>query len=402
MPLQPFSIKNYNGSLKSFDNHWLNLAQQPSSHASINKNRGITDNLTVPLPDLIEYDATEFCYVMNLPLSQLITFFQHPSKYFAKKQLNLNFDIHSLELDDVEPFEFNSLQSYLLREQLIKAQLNEQTLSAEETEQAVQQCITAATLSGKFPEAITRDKTFESWKLDSESFSQTIQEHNAIVKHEAECTVTLELDNETSQLLIAAHNTRNEVTSDTAVESNNVNKVKVKLSTKLPISDNKLAFYRSSSPKFKDFVTLYFHQCLLNILKSEGQTNSNIELVSALQNITATHGFYFDTKSQKVTQFKYSDVVEPNTQLLKFISQYIIGLQQPLLVNGEIAEKAFKAKIFEQKEFELYWDDPNAMMSIGNDAYIHYFWPECPDYEYVQVQLEHLYAELFNEREQIK
>ena len=426
LPLQPFSIKNYNGRSKSFDNHWLNLARQSSRHSSeVNNSNNTADSFKVPLPDLIAYDAAESCYVMNLPLAQLIAFFQHPSKYFAKKQLNLNFDLYSLELGDVEPFEFDRLQSYLLREQLIKAQLFKEkmskeilpsdeatsTESTESTELAVQQCITAAKLSGKFPEAITRDKTFESWTLDSESFSQTIQEHNAIVQHEEECTVTIVLNSELSTLLIDAHkaNNKNDSTiqksshasAHTTAQCNDVSSVKVKISTKLPISHNKLAFHRSSSPKFKDFITLYFHQCLLSIIKGDEQHKISDELAS-LQAISATHGFYFDTKSQKVTQFKYENVLEPSNTLHTFISQYIAGLQQPLLVNGELAEKAFKAKIFEQEQFELYWDDPNAMMSIGNDAYVHYFWPQCPNYEEVQTPLEHLYAEFFNAREQIK
>jgi len=409
LPLQPFSLKNYQGKVKSFDNHWLHLAQQSvteqTSHKQTPHEQALT--LSIPLPDLLEYDALEACYVMHINLSQLVSFFQHPSKYFAKTQLNLNLEPSALALEDVEPFEFDRLQSYLLREQLIKAQLTPEA-SNEEVTKAVQQCITAAKLSGKFPEAITRDKVFENWTLDSELFSHAIKEHNAVVNQQENCTVTFELDNHTSQLLIEAHHASNENAVSGTVNYNGVaedqhittaeGSVKVRLSTQLPISDNKLVFYRSSSPKFKDFITLYFHQCMVNLAKSE-LSNTSADYLHA---IAATHGFYFDTKSQKVTQFVYRDVLNPKTQLLNCVTQYITGLQQPLLVNGEIAEKAFKAKVFEQTHFEQYWRDPNAMMPIGNDPYVYYFWPECPDYNTVHAQLEHLYADMFNAREQIK
>ena len=61
-----------------------------------------------------------------------------------------------------------------------------------------------------------------------------------------------------------------------------------------------------------------------------------------------------------------------------------------------------QCKQFEQEQFELFWDDPNAMMSIGNDPYIHYFWPTCPSIEEVLPELEYLYLDMFNAREQIK
>jgi len=387
LPMQPFSHKNYQGLLKSFDNHWLNLARL-SSKENTAQGDNLSSGIGIPLPesDLIEYSAADACYVMHVELSELISFFQHPSKYFAKKQLNLNFDNYSLELNDVEPFEFDRLQSYLLREQLIKAQLTDNQSTIVATEQAVQQCLKAAALSGKFPEAATRDIAFESWKLDSENFSQTITEHNGKIKQTEDCAITFNLDAQTSQLLIQ------KLTGNSSSVG-----VNVKISTKLPISDDKLVFYRSSSPKFKDFITLYFHQCVLAIAQEQ-----LAEKASLIEGVTATHGFYFDTKSQKVTQFKYGEIADPKAQLLKFIQQYIVGLQQPLLVNGEIAEKTFKAKVFEQTQFELYWSDPNSIMSLGDDPYIHYFWPQCPSYEEVQPNIEYLYFDAFNAREQIK
>jgi len=396
LPMQPFSDKNYQGELKSFDNHWLNINL---SGANENLSR-ITDNnnLALPFSNVLEQEPGG-TYVLNLELSKLIAFFQHPSRSFAQSQLNLDLNIRSLELDDVEPFEFDRLQSYLLREQLIKSYLPdaENKLSSEEIEQTVEQTLTAAALSGKFPEAVTRDKTFESWKQDSEQFSQIIQEHNGIIQTNDIYSIMLAVE---SELL-----TSDEPNIQKSPDKKLVN-INVKLSTRFPVSNDKLVFYRSSSPKFKDFITLYFHQCMLTIAQDQ-QCTENTSSDSSLETetintVNATHGFYFDTKSQKVTQFKYSDITDAKVQLTKFIQYFIKGSQQPLLVNGEIAEKAFSAKVFEQPQFELYWNDPNAMMSIGHDPYIHYFWPNCPNIDDVRPELETLYLDMFNAREQIK
>ncbi len=383
LPMQPFSEKNYKGQLKSFDNHWLSLNLSGSSSTEISAN-----DLNISVKEMLEQQA-DGSYVLNLELAQLISFFQHPSRSFAQSQLNLDLNIRSLELEDVEPFEFDRLQSYLFREQLIKSYLPdlcnaEDTLSNEEREQLVERTLKSAALSGKFPESIIRDKTFENWKQDTEQFSQIIHEHSALVQTQANCTVSLSISAEDLGL-------------GSDFEAAKTESINIKLSTQLPISDNKLVFYRSSTPKFKDFITLYFHQCILAIAKLQ----QSAEAIS-LDNISATHGFYFDTKSQKVIQYKYGEVVDAEAQLVKFIRYFVKGSQQAVLVNGELAEKAFSAKVFEQEQFELFWDDPNALMSIGHDPYIHYFWPNCPLIEEVRPELEYLYLDMFNAREQIK
>jgi exodeoxyribonuclease V gamma subunit len=398
LPMQPFSDKNYKGELKSFDNHWLNMNLSGSNNEYSNVDNTIND-LVLLFIEMLEQEP-DGTYVLNLELSKVISFFQNPSRSFAQTQLNLDLNVRSLALDDVEPFEFDRLQSYLLREQLIKSYLPdaENKLSEEELEQVVEQTLTSAALSGKFPEAITRDKTFESWKQDSEQFSQIIQEHNAIIKTNEICSVTLTVDLETFGNSEFETSLQNRPLAKQASPKS----IKVNLSSRLPISDNKLVFYRSSSPKFKDFITLYFHQCLLTIAQDQQCAEDLPENAANLNTVNATHGFYFDTKSQKVTQFKYSEITDAKVQLIKFIQYFIKGSQQPLLVNGEIAEKAFNAKVFEQEQFELYWDDPNAMMSIGQDPYVHYFWPQCPNIDEVRPELEYLYLDMFNAREQIK
>lgn len=393
LPMQPFSAKNYQGALKSFDNHWLNiyLSEQPSSDT--------TQSIKMPFPDMLEKDA-DGSFVLHIELAQLISFFNNPAKVFAQTQLNLNLNIHSLELEDVEPFEFDRLQSYLLREQLIQSYLptqvsqtsQRQDRTAEEIEQEVQQTLTAAALSGKYPDAVTRDSHFEKFKNESQQFSQKIQEQKGVIEQYEHTGITLKLSTNALSLNLQSENNTNKLQPANII---------IKLSARLPISQDKLVFYRSSTPKFKDFITLYFHQCFVEIAQQQmalERTQAN----EIINQVTTTHGLYFDTKNQKVTHFKYSGISDAQTQLTKFLEYFIKGLQQPLLVNGEIAETAFSKKVFDQEQFSKFWRDPDAMFSLGDDPYVHYFWPQCPNLDDILPELQHLYLDMFNTREQLK
>jgi exodeoxyribonuclease V gamma subunit len=179
------------------------------------------------------------------------------------------------------------------------------------------------------------------------------------------------------------------------------------INAKLPVKENKLVFYRSSSAKAKDFLTLYFHQLFIQIWQNQNSDTSvgdSVEVAQKvkLQQVNACHGFYFDTKKQKVTQYSHGEITDAKTQLIDFIKLFLVGQQQALLVNAELAEKYLKAKAFEQEDFEKFWSDPNAAMSLGNDPYMHYFWPECPSFENIQTDLTTLYQNMVNSRELIK
>ena len=228
-----------------------------------------------------------------------------------------------------------------------------------------------------------RDKEFEKYKDDALSFNETISTHDSLVTRNENCSVLLEVELNVGSI-------------KTVVE--------VRLECLLPIANNKLVFYRSSTPKAKDFLVLFLHQLMLQVHQSEidpdsGKASNNID---NLVGVSATHGFYFDTKSQKVMQYRYSNLFAAKQQLTTFVKSFFNGNLTPLLLNGDIAEKVFKSKVFDQKEFEHYWNDANAFMPLGSDPYIHYFWHECPDIELLKPELESLYAEWFTSREQIK
>ncbi len=371
LPMQPFSENNYRGQYKSFDRHWLTLAKSSYNEKTLSQ---ITLSASSALESLIGDDESnngiEGSYI-PISASSLVSFYQHPSRAFAKKQLNLSYENYDLALEDTEPFDFDRLETYLLREVLL-----EESLVNEFTEMNFEHTLHRARLSGKFPETITREVTFEKYVEETRLFSETIKSANAAsierINTEINLSLTLELDNVKRDLNVI-------------------------LAAELPIANNILAFHRSSSPKFKDFFTLYLHQLLLQV--AQQQCCDNPLVTNA---ISSTHGFYFDTKSQKVTQYRYSDLKNPFDKLTQLVHTYFTGLCKPLLLNGEIAEKAFKAKKFEQEEFEKYWLDANAFMPIGNDPYIKFFWPKCPDVNDVIPNLESMYLDMYNTRELVK
>jgi len=387
LALQPFSSANFYGRYKSFDNYWLQLAQSDEANTPNNLPFGIYPHLAFNsmFDHQISSDKhTEGAQSVTKPLevtitlAELLSFYQHPSRLLAKKQLNLHFESYDLDLEDTEPFDFDRLQTYVLREQLLQDCLAAGN-DDENIESALNSTLTAARLSGKFPETIKREKTFDKYKEETKLFTETIK------SFDADKTTAVQ-----SSLTIDVNFTLN-------VDTGQSQKVSVKLTSSLPISGDKLAFYRSSSPKSKDFFRLYLHQLFVQVIQNKGQAES-----TDIEQLTATHGFYFDTKSQKITQYRYSDLEDATTQLTKLVETYFSGQSQPLLLNGDLAEKALKAKVFEQKEFEQFWQDPNSFNPLGNDPYMRYFWPTCPSIDDIRPALEASYLTMFTAREQIK
>ena len=147
MPMQPYSEDNYltqeaESVVKpSFDANWLALGQNENIKTSqaplVVEPCDIADNLN------------------TLSATELIRFFQHPSKAFAQKVLNLYLDTNEIILDDVEPFIANHLDNYLLKQNLLSASL------AAKNSTTVEQVLNTAALSGKFPDLPTTQTHFD-------------------------------------------------------------------------------------------------------------------------------------------------------------------------------------------------------------------------------------------------
>ena len=389
LPMQPYSVKNYQGKHASFDKNWLLLGEQAIGRQTVKKLV-----IDIEVEPLLELDA-----------NQLISFFQHPSKVFAQQQLNLYFEQNNVELDDAEPFSNDHLQSYLLRQQLLDVYLQHdvkaQSADAEadrcfeNTQQLtlleqVELTLKTAHLSGYFPDLPTTEHVFNRWQQDSESFSQIIIGQSMNGPEYFDCKIVLEI-----------------ACVDNASQP-------IHLHARLPVKAGQLVFNRSSSAKAKDFFTLFVHQLILQVYVEQNESSKEPGLneqtlkEQALANVSGTTGLFFDTKSQKVTQYQFGHLVNANAQLTFLLQTYLQGQRQALLLNGDIAEKAFhktsrssKTKEFDQESFEKLWNDPNSFKPLGSDEYIQYFWPKCPLFEHYHQQFAQVYQSMYQALEKI-
>jgi len=373
IPMQPFSEENYlaDNALStvkaSFDANWFKLSQN-TPDTVFKDNALATLIIHAEVPSLTLLEANE-----------IIRFFQHPSKVFAQQTLNLFLDSSKVELDDVEPFSADYLESYLLKQQLLSASLQRHHDVDASIESAnVEQVIQMAKLSGKFPDLPTTQDHFDTWLDETEQFSQAIIHHDCDNPQLIDCKITLDL------------------------LGDNVNKTakrSITIMAKMPVKITKegglLVFYRSSSPKPKDLFTLYLHQLILQIWQQqhrESSDNTHLENVPdevntanvLLNQIQSTCGFYFNAKSQKVEQFSLANIDNAQAELIHLIKVFEEGQKQALLLNGDLAALVFKQSRgknidMTQERFEQFWLGNENTRAFGDDPYIHYFWPQCPD-----------------------
>jgi len=373
LPMQPFSEKNYLDALKSFDGNWLKLKSAQKTEQA--------DALLLSSDD----DETD----KMVDISELISFFQHPAKSFARNKLHLYFENYESQLDDTEPFSENFLQSYLLRQELIALYLTEETSNSNERlhskDEKISQAINAARVSGVFPDLPSTVESLARWRDDSEIFSEYIQADLSLSEQTS--------DNAQGITFIAI---------ELAVEFNPGQHIN--LSATLPVKNDCLVFYRSSSAKGKDLFGLYLHQVILQCWQE--QTDHKSLEQEQLTLVKLTKGFYFDTKNQKPTQYRYNKIDNAQAHLQFLLTTYLKGQQQALLLNTELAEKYFKAKVFEQTQFEKLWSDSGGMLNIikplGQDPYMHYFWQQCPVLDDHVSLLKEVYLPMWQAREHIK
>lgn len=379
LPMQAFSLRNFTGRFSSFDPHWLSLGQsllKTTTKDDLNQHTKVEQLALIPLSER----------EITLTVADLINFYHHPAKYFAKKRLNLYLDQSNIELSDVEPFTPNRLDSYLFNQELLAQHLNgsSETLAAR-----LEQTTAFAKASGKFPELPTMNDEYQKWQLNSQTLAE------AILTDSGDIQVDEPLEFVSGQIVIPiavpaiTPRPTNEQSTDV---------INVTLHYQLPIKGGGCIFYRSSSAKIKDKLALYLSQLLIQSLN----TNHSEHSKKATANVVATMGFYFNTKSQKVEQLQYQEVHDAEQTLVSLLQGYIAGLQQPLLLNGELAEKILKTKNIDQQILESFWHDPNNAFCLGNDEYMRYFWPECPQLNSFTDHLLALYQPMLSQLEQVK
>ncbi|MFT7009565.1 MAG: exodeoxyribonuclease V gamma subunit [Colwellia sp.] len=386
MPMQPYSEDNYlareAGFKPSFDANWLTLGQNKHTQA-------------IQAPLLV--DACDIADTVNtISATELIRFFQHPSKVFAQQVLNLYLDSKEVSLDDVEPFSANHLENYLLKQDLLAASL------ATKNSASIEQVINTASLSGKFPDLPSTQAHFDDALDASNQLAQEIIDQGCDNPELVDCQIVLS-------------NTYNGMNIDINTENTQVSnspEQRLTLSAQLPVkmshTGSQLVFYRSSSAKPKDLFTLYLHHLILQVWQQQNSTTTQASTspLSSLNKIEQTRGFYFNTKAQKVEQYFISNegAEDAKAELMMLLAVYAQGQKQALMFNGDLAAQVFKesrGKRVEltQERFDQFWQGSSmptgSIPGFGADAYIHYFWPHYPDIDTLLPQIESVYQGLY-------
>jgi exodeoxyribonuclease V gamma subunit len=401
LPMQAFSVDNYTSKWPSFDARWLALAlsseklkseklksesiNQAGDKASVKITEESITN--VPAESLENTTNSTPNSAVSISADNLIRFYQHPARMFAQQNLNLYFDNDMVMLDDVEPFEFDRLQSYLVRQALLSACLSEPLpegcVSENFSEQSVEsdEVLQRAQLTGNFPDLPTTPDLLKDYVKDSAIFSDEIISQGVDNPN----VVDVKL-----QLCIVGE----------AVADSTVTEIPIELNAQLPIKNQKLVHYRSSTAKAKDLFTQYINQLILQVCQTE-QSNDIV------QGVTENIGIYFNTKTQSVEQYQVVPIIEPLQKLQQLVALFIEGQQKPLLLNGDFAAAVFtkkrgKVEDFSQEKMQQLWQGDMSKRGFGTDAYINYFWPTCPDYTHHESAIHAVYADLYQVVDKVK
>jgi len=54
------------------------------------------------------------------------------------------------------------------------------------------------------------------------------------------------------------------------------------------------------------------------------------------------------------------------------------------------------------ERFELYWQGTESSRGLGDDLYMQYFWPQCPDINEHLAEIESIYQGLYQLVEKVK
>ncbi len=359
LAMQAYSQHNYTSKYASFDAKWFNLGQ---AHEAIQQGQGYSSQLKI---------ADNYPEHIKLSLDELVSFFMHPSKYFAQKQLQLYFNEQDQVLSDDEPFAIDQLQSYLVRQALVQANLEDKT------EQNSNLVLKEAQLSGYFPDQPNTEQVFQHWQDDARDFVSEITADNKNDAIAIDCQLSVDIMLDEKQ------------------------QVSFDLTHKFLLKDNCLLRYRSSSAKAKDIFTLYIEQLFILVWQQQVDLPSLATIQAPLMDVSHSKGFYFNTKAQQVEHFVLESAAIDSQHLKQLLRVFLTGLQQPLLLNASIAHMALqkkrgKVEPMTQDKFVSFWHGSHTLPGFNQDPYIDYFWPDIVSYADIETKLMTLYGPVYN------
>ncbi len=345
LPLQAFSKDNYRQQRKSFNEQWLKLSEA----------LGPMDNLK-SLPPLSEDEV-----IRQLPLDELILFFNHPVKYFAQKRLRLFAEAYDQVLpEDNEPFEASYLDRYILQQEMTELQLKG---SADELQEYLQ----CALASGNLPDIPDIETQLTAWQQQSRQFAQLIQqrEGDSIHYHSALLSVS--------------------------------DKEELQLEVNLPLAGDKLLLWRLATPKGKDDISLWLNHLAAQIYcQQQGLNYSGAE------------GLYRGSKDSFLS-VSLLPVNSPEVLLQELIRHWQKGLQQALLLNADLGRAHCYNKFLKKPRpmtvsgFYGFWKGTYNSKGLQEDPYIQWFWQGQPVPQWEQelkAAIEAVYEPLYQLRQE--
>lgn len=304
LPMQPFSLQSYMGINPSFDPVWHRLAYAP-----VPKSQDVAT-------------FTDIKKISVLTPELLIQFFDHPSAFWAKNQLGLYLESYEQTLEDVEPFEANHLQRYMVQQELTQT-----LLSSQGDDQALEQTHKKLMISGQLPENDLIQPELDMWQQQSSEFYQQL-------------TTDFELG--------------------TPVELVEFQFRQWTIRARLPVnSRGELQHWRLADPKPKDMLRIWLYQLIAQV---------------GLEKSMSSRGLYRGKDGFQILELEAQQNAEQI--LASWLDMFETGQLQPLLLNARIAIQLLSKK---SKSFQSIWNSGYFSTGLGKDPYMAYFWPQQPD-----------------------
>jgi exodeoxyribonuclease V gamma subunit len=171
-PLQPFSPRLFDGSnprLFSYDAQWLHAAQTREA-------------LAIP-PFMPPEAALPTPEIHEIPLDELVRFFENPSAYFLEKRLGVVARRAEEALEEDEPFVANTLDRYRVASEIADALLRG------EDPEALRRRIRAR---GELPHGAAGDVIFDEVYRSACELVQKVQTHAGFLRRPVDVDITVE------------------------------------------------------------------------------------------------------------------------------------------------------------------------------------------------------------------
>jgi exodeoxyribonuclease V gamma subunit len=207
----------------------------------------------------------------RLSLQTLAEFLRHPARFLATQRLGIQLLSAGAALEEREPFAIDSLDGYLLKEELLELRLAD--LRVQDSRQLIR-------ASGRLPAGIAGDIHYAQLGRDVEAFFKQLQPYKP-----RNFDPPVSFDLEVGDFLISGHFSR--------------------------ITPAGLLFYRPATIKPKDLLRAWVEHLLWNAIEREDKPATTVVL---------------GTKSL----WNISPVAEPLPVLEQLLQLYWTGLSQPL------------------------------------------------------------------------